>query len=158
MPLDRLPCHLLFNIVPSAIYVENCRRVSENNDMYSSLSSGEKYPRLTVIVLGGRPRSSARSILVRLQWERHISVKIPKAMIAKDIPQHASIEQDLKLFESVRSRPLHTVLLDRGQDLVVPVAGVLHRRVTAIVTISFVAELPVERFAWTPFAVVEGEG
>jgi hypothetical protein len=74
------------------------------------------------------------------------------------IPQHAPIEQDLELLESVRSGPLHTVLLDWSQDLIVPVTGVLHRRVTAIITVSLVAELPVKRFARTPLAVVEGKG
>jgi hypothetical protein len=83
---------------------------------------------------------------------------LPAQILEIVIPQHASIEQDLELLESIRSRPLHTILLDWSQDLIVPVTGVLHRRVTAIITISLVAELPMERFARTPLAVVKGKG
>jgi hypothetical protein len=83
---------------------------------------------------------------------------LPTVVLEIAIPQHAPIEQDLELLESVRSRPLHTVLLDWSQNLIVPVTGVLHWRVTAIVTVSLVAELPVKRFARTPLAVVEGKG
>jgi hypothetical protein len=83
---------------------------------------------------------------------------LPALVLEIVIPQHAPIEQDLELLESIRSRPLHTVLLDWSQDLIVPVTGVLHRRVTAIITISLVAELPVKRFARTPLAIVEGKG
>ena len=82
---------------------------------------------------------------------------LPAIALEIAIPQHAPIEQDLELLESVRSRPLHTVLLDWSQNLVIPVTGVLHGRVTAIVTVSLVAELPMKRFARTPLAVVECE-
>lgn len=73
-------------------------------------------------------------------------------------PQHASIQQDLELLKGIRTGPLHSVLLDRRQDLVVPVTRVLHRRMPAVITISLVAELPVKRFAWTPLAVIERKG
>lgn len=50
------------------------------------------------------------------------------------------------------------VLLDWLEDLVVPVADVVHRGVPALITVALVAELPVQRAARAFLAVVEGEG
>jgi hypothetical protein len=48
--------------------------------------------------------------------------------------------------------------LNGRKDLVVPVAEVLHRRVSTIIASLLVGELPVQRFAWASLAVVICEG
>jgi hypothetical protein len=106
--------------------------------MYSSLSCGEKKSLLTTMVRGGKPRSSARSSLVRLK----------SAPTGVDSPQHHPVQQDLQLFECrvSRSARFDTVPRDRGENLRVPETNMVHGFVSTLVAMSFIREHPMEGF------------
>ena len=120
------------------------------------------------MVRGGRPRSSARSSLVRLR-----PLQRGPGNARTSAPKHHPVKEDLELLERRVSRTaLHDPVFRNWRQnlpdirflqpihrrtaphLGVPEADMLHRAVLALITMSPVRELPMQALARTLLAEI----